>query len=98
MDTLTRSRTDRKIAGICGGLAQSQGWNVTMIRAIWVVAVLFAGTGVLLYLLLWIILPQAPLAAPPRTGYAPVYPSTQPFYTTVSRTEPVAPNAEPVQH
>lgn len=96
MDTLTRSRTDRKIAGICGGLAQAQGWNVTLIRALWVAAVLFAGTGILLYVVLWVVLPQEPLALPPRTGYAPIYPSTQPFYTNIPTTEAAVPHVEPV--
>ncbi len=80
MDTLMRSRTDRKIAGICGGLAQAQGWNATIIRLVWLVTVLFAGTGILLYVVLWVLLPEAPLPMTPRTGYAPVYPSTQPYY------------------
>ena len=85
MDTLLRSRTNRRIAGICGGLAQHFGWNVTLIRFLWIALVLFGGTGVLLYGILWVVLPEEPL---PRTGYAPVYPSTQPYYPAPSYSAP----------
>ena len=88
MDTLQRSRTTRRIAGICGGLADQHGWNVTMIRLLWVALVLFAGTGVLAYLVLWVVLPEQPLALP-RTGYAPVYPSTQPYYPSPDPSAPI---------
>lgn len=79
MKTLMRSRTNRRIAGICGGLAEQQGWDATIIRLVWVAMVLFGGTGILLYLILWVVLPQEPLTLPARTGYAPVYPSTEVF-------------------
>ncbi len=72
-----RSRTNRKIAGICGGLAIQFGWDATVVRLLWIALVLFAGTGVLAYLILWVVVPEEPLTQP-RTGPAPVYPSTQP--------------------
>ena len=69
--TLMRSRVDRKIAGVCGGIALNQGWDSTVVRLIWVALVLFAGTGVLAYVVLWIVLPEAPPVLPPYAGYPP---------------------------
>ena len=57
---LVRSSTDKKIAGVCAGLADYFDLDVTIIRIIWLLAVLFAGTGVLVYAILWIALPLAP--------------------------------------
>ena len=55
---LVRPRTGRRIAGVCAGVAQYYGWNVTTIRLLWLLLFLFAGTGGLLYLILWIVLPN----------------------------------------
>jgi phage shock protein PspC (stress-responsive transcriptional regulator) len=54
---LHRSRTDRKIGGVCGGLAEFLEADPSVIRIIWLVSILVFGTGLFLYLLLWIILP-----------------------------------------
>jgi phage shock protein C len=57
---LTRSRTDRRIAGVCGGLARYYGWDPTLVRVGYVVAsVVSVGfPGIAVYLLLWILMPQ----------------------------------------
>ena len=55
---LVRPRAGRRIAGVCAGLSQYYGWNVTSIRIIWLLLILFAGTGGLLYLILWIVMPN----------------------------------------
>lgn len=55
---LRRSRDDRMIAGVCGGLAQAYGIDVTLIRVLMVVAALFSGFGLVLYAGLWIFIPQ----------------------------------------
>jgi len=55
---LVRPREGRRIAGVCAGVAQYYGWNVTSIRLIWLLLFLFAGTGGLLYLILWIVMPN----------------------------------------
>jgi phage shock protein C len=39
-------------------LADYYGWNVTALRAIWLLAILFAGTGGLLYIIMWIVMPN----------------------------------------
>lgn len=54
---LTRS-SNGYIAGICEGLGQQYGINSTIIRLIWLAAILFFGTGILLYLVLWWVVPH----------------------------------------
>jgi phage shock protein PspC (stress-responsive transcriptional regulator) len=58
---LTRSATDKKIAGICGGLAEYFEVDATPIRVLWVVVSVFCGAiigGVIAYLIAWLILPR----------------------------------------
>ena len=55
---LTRSETDRVIAGVAGGIARRFGFNTTLVRLAWVLSVFFGGFGILVYLLLWIVLPK----------------------------------------
>src|ERR1700738_4619399 len=57
---LMRSSTDKKIAGVCGGLAEYFDIDSTVIRLIWVLAFFFGGAGGWIYLILWIVLPVAP--------------------------------------
>jgi phage shock protein C len=58
------SRSDRKIAGVCGGLAAYLDMDPTLVRLIWVMAALFAGWGLLGYLIAWIVIPEEPLFQP----------------------------------
>lgn len=69
---LMRSSTDKKIAGVCGGLAEYFDLDATIIRVVWLLAVLFAGTGILVYVILWIVVPLAP--EPAINTSAPVTP------------------------
>ena len=55
---LVRPRGGRRIAGVCAGVAQYYGWNVTTVRLLWLLLFLFAGTGGLLYLILWVVMPN----------------------------------------
>jgi phage shock protein C len=55
---LTRSETDRVIAGVAGGIAQRFGVSSALVRLAWVLAVVFGGFGILAYLILWIVLPK----------------------------------------
>jgi phage shock protein C len=57
---LYRSRTDRKLAGVCGGLAQYFNADVTLIRVLFVVLALLGGPGLVIYLVLWILVPEEP--------------------------------------
>ena len=55
---LTRSETNRVIAGVAGGIAQRLGVNSTLVRLVWVLSVFFGGVGILAYLVLWMVLPK----------------------------------------
>jgi phage shock protein C len=57
---LMRSSTDKKVAGVCAGLADYFDMDPTIIRVIWLLLIICAGTGLLAYLILWIVLPIAP--------------------------------------
>lgn len=63
---LYRSRTDTMIGGVCGGLARYLNIDSTLVRLIAVVLALSNGIGVILYLVLWIIVPLEP-----ATGFTP---------------------------
>ena len=63
---LSRSRTDRQIAGVCGGLAAYFGIDSTAMRLIWAILTIMPGAiifGVIAYLLAWFIMPDQALAA-----------------------------------
>lgn len=55
---LRRSRTDRKVAGVCAGIAEYFGIDPTIIRLIWLIALLAYGTGMLAYNICWIVIPE----------------------------------------
>ncbi len=57
VNNLRRSITDKWIGGVCGGLAVSTGVESWLWRLIFTVLLLFGGTGLLLYVLLWIFVP-----------------------------------------
>jgi phage shock protein C len=84
MKELKRSRTNRMVAGVCGGIGEYLGIDPNVIRLIWVVVTVFTvGTGVLAYLLAWLIIPEE---APPAT-------ETEPFGTTASSGMPAGAGA-----
>ncbi|EGD52447.1 phage shock protein C, PspC [Thermoanaerobacter ethanolicus JW 200] len=57
---LYRSRTQRMIGGVCGGIAEYFNVDPTIIRLIWAFLIIFWGTGLLVYLIAWIIIPEEP--------------------------------------
>jgi phage shock protein C len=57
---LTRSRSDRLLGGVCGGVAAYLGADPTVVRLITVVAALFFGASILAYLVAWIVMPEEP--------------------------------------
>jgi phage shock protein C len=57
---LYRSRTNRQVAGVCGGLAQYLNLDATLIRILFVVLAVLGGSGIVLYLAMWIIVPEEP--------------------------------------
>lgn len=54
---LKKSR-DKVIAGVCGGIAEALGFDKTLMRVIWAFLILFAGCGLLLYIILWLLMPN----------------------------------------
>jgi len=56
---LTRSR-DKMIAGVCAGIAEYFGWEVTLFRVAFVVVSILsvAFPGILVYVLLWVVMPK----------------------------------------
>jgi phage shock protein C len=54
---LQRSRTERMIAGVCGGVAEYFDVDPTLVRLIWVAITVMAGAGILLYLIMWVVMP-----------------------------------------
>ncbi len=65
---LTRSRDNRMIAGVCAGFAQHYGWDLNLVRVVTALVSFFSGgTGVLAYLIAWVIIPEAPYALPAKS-------------------------------
>ena len=58
---LMRPREGRKIAGVCAGLAEYLDLDVTLIRVMWLIVVIFAGAGLVAYVIAWIIMPEEPV-------------------------------------
>jgi len=58
--TLSRSLNDRMIAGVMGGIAHRFGWNVTLLRVLYVVVSIASAAfpGILVYLILWLLIPN----------------------------------------
>lgn len=55
---LYRSKKERVIAGICGGIAEYLETDPTIVRLLWVIGTLLWGLGLIAYLLAWIIIPE----------------------------------------
>lgn len=58
VNALRRSRSDRWIGGVCGGIARATGVQPWIWRLVTVLLALWGGSGLLLYLLLWLFVPQ----------------------------------------
>ena len=74
---LTRPRYPRMIAGVCSGFALHYGWDLSLVRVITALAIVFTGVGLFVYLAAWIIIPEAPYALP-----EPFPPNPTPSATT----------------
>ena len=57
---LYRSRYDKKLAGVCGGLAKYLNMDPTVVRVIWAVISVCAGAGILAYLVCALVIPEEP--------------------------------------
>ena len=58
---LYRSRTDKKICGVCGGLAKYFGMDTTIARLVCALLVIFTGVGLLGYIIAALVIPEEPV-------------------------------------
>ena len=83
-----RSTTDKKLAGVCGGLAEYFGIDSTIIRLLWACCVVFAGFGIWIYVIAAFVIPENPGYTPyqdvngqnPYNNQQPPYNNQQPPY------------------
>jgi phage shock protein C len=64
----TRARTGRFIAGVARGLANRFGMPIAAVRLVFLLSILFGGWGILVYIALWIAMPQEQLLLPASAG------------------------------
>ena len=64
LNQLRRSLTDRWLGGVCGGIAQVTNVPAWVWRLVFTFGLVFAGSGLALYILLWILVPQEQLYLP----------------------------------
>lgn len=68
LDGLYRPREGRMIAGVCAGFAVRYGWDVAIVRLVFVLAVLVAGLPALAYAVAWVVMPNGQYALPAQAG------------------------------
>ncbi len=68
---LTKSRTDRMIDGVCGGVAAYFNLDPTLVRIAWVLLTILGGSGILLYIAAMILIPKDPAPPPGQTAETP---------------------------
>ena len=71
-DRLSRSRDDRMLFGVAGGMAEWMDLDPAIVRLVWVLLILAGGVGLLLYIAAAIVIPEAPVG----TGQAPLSEAT----------------------
>ena len=57
---LYKDHSDKKLCGVCSGIAKYFGIDPTLVRLIWALLVVFAGSGVLAYIICAIVMPNEP--------------------------------------
>ncbi len=85
---LYRSVTNRRVAGVAGGIAEYFNIDPTPIRLLWLLAIFFGGTGLLAYLIAWIAIPEAPLS---ETNQDPTIINVTPSQSSTQSTSPDVP-------
>lgn len=58
---LCRSATDKKLGGVCGGIAEYLDVDPTIVRLAWVLFTLFVGAGILAYIIALLVMPNPPV-------------------------------------
>ena len=75
---LMRSSVDKKIGGVCGGVAEYLEVDSTLVRIIWLIAIFVPlPLGLIAYLIAWIVMPLAPLPTPAAASPIPQPPAPQ---------------------
>ena len=77
MKHLYRSKLNKKIAGVCGGFSEYFELDPALVRLVWLAAILLGGSGILIYLACWLIMPINP-------NPTPVEPILRPLTRSVS--------------
>jgi len=70
INALRRSRHDRWLGGVCGGIARATGVESWLCRLLFAMLALCAGAGVLVYLLMWVLIPADPLSLGHAGGHS----------------------------
>ncbi len=94
---LYRSRDQSVIAGVCGGIAEYFNIDVTLVRLAWALVFFAGGTGGMLYLLAWVIIPEAPRAGavrPAAEATRPAEPSRPAEPASAAEPEVLPPETE----
>jgi phage shock protein C len=67
---LVRPRAERKIAGVCAGMAEYFDLDVTLVRVLWLVITIFSAVvfGIVAYIVAWIVMPEEPQLLPAPQG------------------------------
>jgi phage shock protein C len=60
---LYRSRRNRMIAGVCGGIAEWLGWSPSWVRLLYILIsiISIAFPGIIVYIILWVVMPKSPV-------------------------------------
>ena len=65
---LMRSAVDKKLGGVCGGMAEYFDMDPTVVRIAWVLLTIFTGLPLIAYFVFWIVMPEAPVRSSSTTG------------------------------
>ena len=91
---LLRSRIDRKIAGVCGGIARAYGWDPTLVRIAVLLLAVFTGVGLVGYVICWVVIPEDPAGMAYPVAHTGV-PTQYPPYTSAPPPPPYPPTDQP---
>lgn len=90
---LVRSRDDRMIAGVCGGIAEYLGVDPTVVRLLAVASIFLPGPQFIAYLVAWLVIPDADRAAHPAARVPPA-PAAPPAPAPAAASSPDAPSSQ----
>lgn len=76
---LYRNEAHKKIGGVCAGLATYFNVDVSLVRVLFVLAMVLGGGGFLAYIILWVVVPPSPIYSPADEFFASSQPQPQPY-------------------